>query len=55
MYIQYVNLVFNYIRRMTVSFRDANFQWGAWVNATNSWNGVVGDVSKVKVFHENKL
>ncbi|XP_023327576.1 uncharacterized protein LOC111700771 [Eurytemora carolleeae] len=30
--------------RMTVSYRDANFQWGAWVNATNSWNGVVGDV-----------
>ena len=42
------------MRRMTVSYRDANFQLGAWVNATNSWNGVVGDVSKgqVKVFHE---
>jgi hypothetical protein len=29
---------------MKVVFRDANFLFGGWDNATRSWNGVVGQV-----------
>ena len=36
------------VLRMTVAFLDANFQWGAWVNETNTWNGVVGNVGYPK-------
>jgi hypothetical protein len=31
-------------RRLKVTFKDANFLWGAWDNKTKSWNGVVGKV-----------
>ncbi len=31
-------------RRLKVTFKDANFLWGAWDNKTKSWNGVVGQV-----------